>query len=117
MEAPSGVPETASAGPPEPWRRSRSAPSSWVGDRLRFAVARVGLEARRLEQRVGELETNAGRVMERAKESYREVETLAQTRAGRLRFVAKESFHTLAERVAVKAVQVLSLRGERIHLD
>lgn len=71
---------------------------------------------RRVRQRVDILETTAGRIMERARESYRDVESLAQTRAGRMRFVAAKTFHVLGERTLFKAHQDIKIKGEKIHL-
>ena len=67
-------------------------------------------------QVVETLEVRAGRVIERAKETYREVEGLAQTRAGRLRLVAEETLHLLGRRAQIKAQEDLKLKGEKIYL-
>jgi hypothetical protein len=88
---------------------------------VRVDEARVS--ARALETAVGHvlqvvetLEVRAGRVIERARETYREVEGLAQTRAGRLRLVAEETLHLLGRRAQMKAQEDLKLKGEKIYL-
>ena len=63
------------------------------------------------------LETTAGQILERAKESYREVEGLSQTRAGRLRLVAEKTLHALGQRTLIKAYEDMKLRGEKIYIS
>ena len=63
------------------------------------------------------IDDRADRVIERARESYREVEELAQTRAGQVRLVAEKTFRVLAERTLLKARRDMILKGETIYLD
>jgi hypothetical protein len=70
----------------------------------------------RLLQRVDVLETTAGRVVERARETYREVEELAQLRAGRIRQVADKTFHVFGARTLLKARKDVKIKGDTIHL-
>ncbi len=81
-----------------------------------FVADVVTSTARRLRQRIDLLETTAGRIVERAGETYRDVERLAQTRAGRVRIVAKKTFHVLGERTLLKATKDVKLKGEKIYL-
>ncbi len=67
-------------------------------------------------QVAGVVELQANRVIERAKNAYREVEDLAQTRAGRIRVVALNTFHLLGKRTYLKAEEDMKIRGEKIHL-
>ncbi len=69
---------------------------------------------RRAQRTVDVLETQAGRIVERARESYREVEGLAQMRAGRIRQVSERAIHLLAERLALRAVKDVKVDGEKI---
>ena len=85
--------------------------------RVGLFAARVETKARRLVQTAGEIETRARQVFERARESFREVEDLAQTRAGRVRVVATEALRMLGRQAVVKAREDLKLRGERIYLE
>jgi hypothetical protein len=62
------------------------------------------------------LEVRAGRVIERARETYREVEDLAQTHAGRLRLVAAGALDLLGRRTQIKAELDLKLKGDKIYL-
>jgi hypothetical protein len=71
---------------------------------------------RRARQRIDILEVTAGRIVERAIETYREVTELAQLRAGRVRQVAEGSYHVLGERTLFKARKDIKLKGEKIHL-
>jgi hypothetical protein len=62
------------------------------------------------------LEVQAGRILEKAKSVYRDVEDLAQTRAGRMRLVADATFHLLGKRTLFKAEEDMKLKGKKIHL-
>lgn len=86
-------------------------------------VDRGVLRARRWEAVVAHasqtfevLETRASRVVERARNVYREVEELAQTHAGRVRVVAEDALHLHARRALVKADEDVKIRGEKVHL-
>ncbi|MFK7991487.1 MAG: DUF3540 domain-containing protein [Sandaracinaceae bacterium] len=63
------------------------------------------------------LETEAGQILERAKESYRDVEGLSQSKAGRMRLVAEKTLHALGQRTLIKAYEDMKLRGEKIYLS
>ncbi len=56
------------------------------------------------------------RIVERAKEAWRETEGLSQTRAGRVRMVAEQTLHLLAERTTLKAREDVKVKGEKIYL-
>jgi len=86
-------------------------------ERVSLFADRVETEARRLVQRAGEIETHARRVYERAEQSFREVEDLAQTKAGRLRLVASETLRALGRQTFIKAREDMKLRGKRIYLE
>jgi hypothetical protein len=79
------------------------------GRRLESAFERIVTTAETMESRVG-------RLVERARESYREVEELAQTRADKLRFVAKSTLHALGQRALLKADGDMKIKGEKIYL-
>ena len=85
--------------------------------RVGVVAERVETQARRLVQTVGELETNARQIVERARESFREVEELAQTKAGRLRLVAKDTLRALGRQAVIKAREDMKLRGKHIYLE
>lgn len=70
----------------------------------------------RIREKAEVVERTAGRIVERARESYREVEGLSQTRAGRVRWVAEQAFSVLGERVTVKAREDVKVKGEKIYL-
>jgi hypothetical protein len=83
---------------------------------LNFVTRTLRTVAGRVKREVEVLETHAGRIVEHARESYRETEGLSQTRAGRLRMVAETSFTTLAEKVLLKAGEDVKIKGEKIYL-
>lgn len=95
---------------------TRAAHLRVLAEDVTVAAARLDTHIERLRRRVGRLETDAEEIVERAKTSYREVEGLAQTRAGRLRLVARGALTALAERAKLKAERVFAIDGESIHL-
>jgi hypothetical protein len=62
------------------------------------------------------LEVQAGRILERAENVYREVKDLAQTRAGRVRLFAEATFHLFGRRTLFKAEEDMKLKADKIHL-
>ena len=89
----------------------------------RLTVRDVILSAERIETAVktartiaAVVELRAGRVVERVRDSFREVDGLSQTRAERVRMVAKGTFQLLSGRATIKAEDDLALMGEKIHL-
>lgn len=72
--------------------------------------------AQTLHHVAGVIETRAERIVEKAKDSYREAEDLAETRAGRVKMVATETLATLGRRVLFKAREDMKLKGDKIHL-
>lgn len=94
-----------------------------AADRAELLAKRAGLHAHTVETQakrarhvVDVLEVRAGRIVERAKDVYREVERLSQTRAGRLRMVAKTAAELVGENTLLKARDRMKVKGERIHL-
>lgn len=83
---------------------------------VHIAGPRVTLETRHLRQIVGVLETHARRIIEKAKDSYRDVEGLSQTRAGQVRIVARKTFRALAERVRMRAAKDAKVQADKIYL-
>lgn len=95
---------------------TRAAHLHTVAEEVTLIAARMDAHVERLRQRASELEIEAGELVEKARTAYREVEELAQTRAGRLRFVARTTLHALAQRAKMKAEAVFAIDGESIHL-
>jgi hypothetical protein len=103
-----------------------------LADELRAKLGRAGAEvegeaslkaeavevaAKAVRTVAEQITVNADQLVERLRESYRDVAELAQTRAGRLRFVAEETFRVLAERTLLKARNDVKLKGKTIYLD
>jgi hypothetical protein len=72
--------------------------------------------AEKAKHLVGVLETTATRIIERARNVYRETEELSQTKAGRMRLVVKETFHLLGKRALFRAEKDVRVDGEKIYL-
>lgn len=70
----------------------------------------------RVREAVGVLETRAERILERARNVYREVDELSQTRAGRMRLVADKALHLLGQRTLIKAREDVKVKGEKVYL-
>jgi hypothetical protein len=92
-------------------------------DRADLEVAEVNLVAGtlrtvagRVKRRLDVLETQVGRLVERASESFREVEGLSQHKAGRLRLVAVDVLSALGRSTLLKAREDVKVKGEKIHL-
>jgi hypothetical protein len=92
-------------------------------DTIRTEVDEASLTARSLRttcqtarHAVDVLEVQAGRILERAENVYRDVKELAQTRAGRIRLFAETSFHLFGRRTLFKAKEDLKLKADKIHL-
>ncbi len=65
---------------------------------------------------VGKIETVAIRIMERAKNVYRHVEELQQTRANRVRTLVQGTYQLNSETTYIKSEKNVNIDGERIHL-
>jgi hypothetical protein len=68
------------------------------------------------KQVFGFVESRADRIVERARNVYRDVEELAQTRAGRIRLVAEQTLHVLGERTLLKSRRETKVKAEKIYL-
>lgn len=94
-----------------------------AAERAELVADRLGVTARlgegrfdKIKQVARVIDTRAGRIVERAKDAYREVERLSQHRAGRLRWVAKKTASIVGEDTVIKARRTAKVKGERIHL-
>jgi hypothetical protein len=91
--------------------------------RVDLVAHRVGISSHQVETHVDRvlrvvdvLETRAGRIVEHARDSYRESEGLSQTKAGRLRLVAQKAIQVVGENALIKARDRMKIKGEQIHL-
>jgi hypothetical protein len=96
---------------------ARAARAELEADRVNVTAREATSTIEHVKHVVEVLETNAGRILERAKESYRDTEGLAQTRAGRLRLVAEKTLSVLGQRTLIKAYEDMKLRGEKIYIS
>ncbi len=86
-----------------------------VGE-ARVTARQVTSTIDRVRQAVGVLETRADRVIERARNVYREVEELSQTRAGRIKLIAEKTVHVLGKHTLFKAREDVKIKGEKVYL-
>lgn len=81
-----------------------------------LVVGTLRTVAQRVRTRAEVVERTAGRVVEKAREVYRDTEGVEQTRAGRLRMVAEAAFSVLSEQATVKARDAVKIKGDKIYL-
>lgn len=77
---------------------------------------KIALRALEVECEAGRIELRADRIFERARDVYREVEGLIQTRAERVRTLARGAYYLFAKRVNVAAEEDASVDGKRVLL-
>lgn len=96
---------------------ARAARARLRADHARLSARRLLTVADRVKHVATEvLETHAGRLVERARESYRDVEELSQTRAGRLKLVAERTLSVLGLDTRIKARRDVKVLGDKIYL-
>lgn len=83
--------------------------ASYQGLRLAASVAHTKLF-------LGKLQSNVGRLIEKAKNVYRQVENLNQLKAGRMRTLVKGSYHLKGENINQKAEKDVRIDGDKINL-
>lgn len=88
---------------------------------VKVAIARVdagilSVVSRHASHTAEVIETRAQRIFERAHASYREVESLAQTRAAQVRMIASEGLQLRGKRALIKAERDVKVKGEKIYL-
>jgi hypothetical protein len=87
------------------------------GDLLLSAPhGKIALRANELECVAGKIELRADRIFERARDVYRDVEGLLQTRAERVRTLATGAYQLFAKRVNVLAEEDAAVDGKRVLL-
>jgi hypothetical protein len=77
---------------------------------------RIALRASEVVCEAGRYELRAERIFEHAVDVYREVQGVLQTRAERVRTLAKEAYHLFAKRVNVLAEEDAAVDGKRVLL-
>jgi hypothetical protein len=87
------------------------------GDLLLSAPhGKIALRAAEVECEAGRIELRADRILERARDVYREVEGLLHTRAERIRTLATGAVHLFGKRVNVLAEEDAAVDGKRVLL-
>jgi len=121
VELRAGEEESFSLGPKGASLASRALRA--VLDEGRFTIGETTFAGKRIDSAVEKArhfvdvaEHRVGRLVERAGDTFREVDGVSQTRAGRIRTVAKGAYHVLAKRATVRAEDDLALMGEKISL-
>jgi len=77
---------------------------------------KIAMRASEVVCETGRYELRAERIFERARDVYREVEGLVQTRAGRVRILARDVYHLFAKRMHLLAEDDAAVDGKRVLL-
>jgi hypothetical protein len=85
------------------------ADANYQGVRLGASIAQTKLF-------LGKLNTTVGRLIEKAKNVYRQVDNLNQLKAGRMRTLIKGSYHLKSESINQKADKDVRIDGDKINL-
>lgn len=85
------------------------ADASYQGLRLGASIAQTKLF-------LGKLNTTVGRLIEKAKNVYRQIDNLNQLKAGRMRTLIKGSYHLKSESINQKADKDVRIDGDKINL-
>ncbi len=76
----------------------------------------LGMTVERTKMLIGKVNSTVGRLVEKAKNVYRDVENLNQVKAGRMRTLVDGSYHVKGERIVEKARKEVRIDGEKINL-
>lgn len=76
----------------------------------------LGMTVERTKLLLGKVNSTIGRLVEKAKNVYRDVENLNQLKAGRMRTLVDGSYHLKGERIIEKAKKEVRIDGEKINL-
>lgn len=97
--------------------RGETVISAAHGDLVLAADAgRVVIRGAEASIEVGKLEVHAARIVERAAEVYRDVESLLHTRAGRVRTLVRGALDLLAGTTHIASEEDTSIDGKRVLL-
>ncbi|MEZ4309135.1 MAG: DUF3540 domain-containing protein [Polyangiaceae bacterium] len=118
VDAPRDITLTAgeSASIDAPRASVRAADTRIEGADVTVVAERFSARVQKLAQHADRIEIAAGRILERARESFREVTELLQTRAGRARTVVDDAFHLQAKRTSIASKEDTSIDGKKILL-
>ena len=85
-------------------------------DRLLQTVRDLVTEAERVSTSTGRWDLRAQRITERARDVFRDVESLLQTRAGTIRSIARAGMSLFANRTSIRSKKDTAVDGERVLL-
>jgi hypothetical protein len=81
-----------------------------------YQGVRLGASIAQTKLFLGKLNTTIGRLIEKAKNVYRQVDNLNQLKAGRMRTLVKGSYHLKGESLNQKAEKDVRIDGNKINL-
>jgi hypothetical protein len=86
------------------------------GDAIEMSGRELNVRAASARWIVGRMETLAGTLMEKARNSYRTVEQLSQLKTGRMRTLVDQTFQFKSRKAFLKSEEDFKIKGEKIHL-
>ncbi|MCB9592979.1 MAG: DUF3540 domain-containing protein [Sandaracinaceae bacterium] len=81
-----------------------------------FAAGRVDSAVKAVRHTADVVESRVGRIVERMRDAFREVEGVQQIRGGRIRMVARDAYTVMANHVTLKAEDDMEIMAEKIEL-
>lgn len=96
--------------------RAKADVAELESERAKVVAGRIETVADYARAAVGHVETRATRVVLRATDVFQEIESLAQTHAGRVRTVARDAVVLAARRVLARGDEDVKLKGSKIHI-
>ena len=85
-------------------------------ERAELVAGAIDVVARLARSRIDHVETRAKKIVERAAETYRHVDELALTRAGRVRTLVDDAYHLVSRYAKLRAREDIAIDGEQIRL-
>jgi hypothetical protein len=87
-----------------------------VADQASILAHRITTTATVVTQNVERLELTATQIVERARDTFRDVQDLAQTRAGRVRTLVQDLYSLYSKRTALQSTEETSVDGSKVLL-
>jgi hypothetical protein len=81
-----------------------------------FLAGRITTTATTLSHTVERFELAAGQIIERARDAFRDVQDLSQTRAGRVRTIVQDLYSLYSKRTALQSTEETSVDGSKVLL-
>lgn len=88
----------------------------FVADQVNVLAHRITTTATAVSQNVERFELTATQIVERARDTFRDVSDLSQTRAGRVRTIVQDLYALYSKRTAMQSTEETSVDGSKVLL-